>query len=298
MTESNSTPVDDTRQYILSPPHRQTYWHIHKWLDICPSAQTMVADDAQLHERLIYALPCNQWSCPHCAVRKTRALAYRTESAAPNRLATLTVDPKLHGSPRIAFDATRRQLPEWVKRMRSRFGDLEYLRVTEITKKGWPHYHLLIRSGYIPHPAARDEWFLLTGASIVDVRQVKKSFSAYTYLVKYLTKLHRITWTGRHVSYSRGFFVEEPYNREHGHDLEERKLYACHPATMMMSYHQGSKFQFVTPRSWRYIYNPDHDEQLDPPPDVQTRAFHDHTRFPGEGELSGVVPDADEFRRP
>lgn len=295
MTESDSTPSADERQYLLSAPHSQTYWHIHRWLDVCPHAQTMVATDVDLHEQLIYALPCNQWSCRHCAVRKTRALAYRTEAAAPNRLATLTVDPKLHGSPRIAFDDTRRKLPEWIKRMRSRFGEVEYLRVTEVTKKGWPHYHLLIRSGYIPHPVARDEWFLLTGASIVDIRQVKRSFSTYAYLVKYLTKLHRIEWTGRHVSYSRNFFVPADWSRDNEHNIQDRNLYACHPATYMMSYHQGSIFEHRSPRSWKYIYNPDHDDRLDPPPQVQSQAFDTYPQFPGQDEVCGTVPDVDEI---
>lgn len=290
MSKPDSTPPQDQRQYLIQPPHRQTYWHIHEWLNICPHAQTMVADDADRHERLIYALPCNQWSCRHCAVRKTRALAHRTEAATPNRLCTLTVDPALYSTPRASFDATRRQLPEWIKRMRSRVGSVEYLRVTEVTKKGWPHYHLLIRSDFIPHAVARDEWYLLTGAQIVDLRQVKKSFRTYSYLVKYLTKLHHISWTGRHVSYSRQFFVPDQWCKHNEHNIENTQMYACHPATYMTSHCTGSKFEFVTPRSWRYIHNPDYDPKLDPPPLLQEQAFETSPRFPGEGEDVGVVP--------
>jgi len=287
---SHSTAGDDDRQYLLSAPHSQQFWHIHAWLGVCPSAQTMVADDVDRHQQLIYALPCNQWSCRHCALRKTKALAFRTEAAAPNRLCTLTVDPSLYATPRESFDATRRKLPEWIKRMRTKFGEVEYLRVTEVTKRGWPHYHLLIRSGFIPHAVARDEWFLLTGASIVDLRQVKKSFRTYSYLVKYLTKLHHITWTGRHVSYSRQFFTPSDWAKKNEHSIENHKMYACHPATFMMSFAPGSKFDYVSPRSWHYVHNPDHDDRLDPPPQIQRTAFEDNPQFPGDGESAGIVP--------
>ena len=290
MPETDSTPDADERQYLLSPPHRQTYWHIHKWLDICPHAQTMVADDVDRHQQLIFALPCNQWSCRHCAVRKTRALAHRTEAAAPNRLCTLTVDPGLYTTPRDAFDKTRRQLPEWIRRMRTRFGCVEYLRVTEVTKRGWPHYHLLIRSAFIPHAVARDEWYLLTGAGIVDLRQVKKTFRTYAYLVKYLTKLHQISWTGRHVSYSREFFPPADWSKDHEHNIENPLMYACHPATYMMSFPTGAKFDHVSPRSWHYVHNPDHDDRLDPPPQIQSQAFDTHPQFPGDGEDPQIRP--------
>ncbi len=205
---SKSTTDADQRQPLVSSHNAYNHFDLWRWMDICPHSQTMVAYDLDRQDDMIYALPCNQWSCRHCAVRKTRALAYRTEQAQPNRLVTLTVDPALFESPRHAFDATRRQLPEWVRVIRVRFGEFEYLRVTEVTKKGWPHYHMLARSAYIPHSVARDIWRDLTGAKIIDLRQVKKTFGCYRYLLKYLTKMHHIEWTGRHVSYSKGFFQD------------------------------------------------------------------------------------------
>jgi len=211
----------------------------------------MTAYDLDRQEGLVYALPCNQWSCRHCAVRKTRALAYKTEAAQPNRLVTLTIDPSLFESPRHAFDATRRQLPEWVKQIRSRFGEYEYLRVTEVTKKGWPHYHMLARSEYIPHAIARDIWKELTGAKIIDLRQVKKTFGCYRYLLKYLTKMHHIEWTGRHVSYSRGFFRTDGDSPFKPHRLVNAVLLPRHPAKVIMEYWSGHDVDQVTARSWR-----------------------------------------------
>ena len=220
-------------------------------MDVCVFSQTMVAFDIDRNESLVYALPCNRWSCRHCARRRTRSLACRTELAQPNRLVTLTVDPSLYSDPREAFDLTRRQVPEWVKLMRHRFGEVEYLRVTELTKAGWPHYHMLIRSKYIPHPVAKAAWQDLTGASIIDIRQVKEKFNTYFYLLKYLSKMHHIKWTARHLSYSRKFFPAEEKEDYQPHQLENRTIHNVHPAHYIIDSDPNVKVTRVTPRSFR-----------------------------------------------
>lgn len=179
---------------------------LRTWLGVCPHSQTLTAHSLYLGQPIFMALPCKQWKCPKCARDKIIRLADRTKDAKPNRLLTLTVDPALHQSPRGAFDATRRQVSELFRKLRPKFGEIEYLRVVEVTKKGWPHYHLLIRSGYLPHPSVKAAWQDLTGATIVDLRKVERTFNAYWYLVKYLSKLHSLEWTDRHVAYSRHFF--------------------------------------------------------------------------------------------
>jgi hypothetical protein len=64
----------------------------------------------------------------------------------------------------------------------------------------------MLRAGFLPQKVVSAEWARLTGAKIVDIREVKQFFNSFQYLVKYLTKLHRIDWTDRHVTYSRFFF--------------------------------------------------------------------------------------------
>jgi hypothetical protein len=107
-----------------------------------------------------------------------------------------------------------------------KYGEVEYLRVTEVTKKGWPHYHLLLRSGFLPHKVVKTLWAELTGATIVDLRQVKKSFSAYQYLVKYLSKLHRLEWTERHVSVSKNFAPKVEWAPDNPIELAPRPHFA------------------------------------------------------------------------
>lgn len=220
----------------------------------CPHSQTLEGYSTQFKCTVWLALPCKRWSCHFCATQKIKRLARKTESAAPNRLITLTVDPKLWENPRAAFDGTRRKLPELVKQIRAKFGECEYLRVTELTRGGWPHYHMMVRSPYISHAWLKAAWQKLTGAIIVDVRQVKDHFNSFTYLVKYLTKMHQIDWTERHCSYSKNFFPpEEPLNRA-DLGLTETKIYETHPADLV--YHQFRQSELVELQWGVFTLNP------------------------------------------
>jgi len=161
-------------------------------------------------------------------------------AAEPNRLLTLTVDPALYVSPRHAWEETRTCVPLLIRRLRKRFGPVDYLRVTEVTKAGWPHYHLLVRSGFLPHSVVRQIWNELTGARIVDLRQVTQSFRAYQYLVKYLSKLHKLEWTERHVSYSKNFFPPDDWEPENKMDYAEPSFHSYHPANYVAEHCVGA----------------------------------------------------------
>jgi hypothetical protein len=160
---------------------------------------------------------------------------------------TLTVDPVKWEHPRAAFDGTRRHLPTLMNALRKRFGSIEYLRVTELTRNGWPHYHLLLRSGYLPQPVIKNEWERLTGARIVDIRPVDGRFSAYTYLLKYLCKLSNLGWTDRHVSTSRNFFPPEPEKPASRLQIERPENLSMHPATYLARHAAGSYVVKLTP---------------------------------------------------
>jgi hypothetical protein len=216
----------------------------------CPHAQSLLATLPENTQDVIVSLWCNQWSCPVCARYKIRTLAAKTLAAQPNRLCTLTTDPKLWTDPRDAFDHTRTQVPKLIAKLRLQFGEVEYLRVTELTKNGWPHYHLLIRSKYIPHPVIAKLWETLTGARIVDIRQVAKHWKATTYLTKYLTKLHRIDWTERHVSYSKNFFESPPAAETPKNELLGRTILKQHPATYLAENEIGSTLTQLSARMY------------------------------------------------
>lgn len=213
----------------------------------CPAAQTLVAI-SQRHQRLIFCLlPCRTWGCRPCSNAKVRRISYRVNQAKPNRLLTLTIDPALYDEPRQAFDQTRRKIPDLIKSLRPRFGEVEYLRVTELTAKGWPHYHLLVRSGYLPHPVVRDNWTKLTGATIVDLRQIHNRFKTYTYLVKYLAKMHNLGWSSRHMSYSRKFFPKEDDPPESLDELSERRIENLHPSHYFKLQYPDDSIEVLAP---------------------------------------------------
>ena len=209
------------------------------YFGVCPYAQTFTAYSYQLHTDVLCVLSCRRWSCSVCSQAKIRQLAHGVRRAEPNRLLTLTVDPALYADPKAAWEATRRSVPLLVRKLRTKFGSIEYLRVTEVTKAGWPHYHLLVRSGFLPHAVVKQIWRDLTGARIVDLRQVKRSFEAYTYLVKYLSKLHRLDWTERHVSVSRSFIPPDDQPSEDRLVLSAGTLHHFHPANYVAEHLEG-----------------------------------------------------------
>jgi len=226
----------------------------------CPKSQTLLGTDVDDLCYVIAELPCRNWACRPCAETKIRRLAALTRDAKPSRMLTLTVNPSCWESPRAAFDGTRRQVPELLRRLRKQFGEIEYLRVTELTANGWPHYHLLLRSDFIPHAVVKSLWKELTGAWIVDLRQVNDTFRAYTYLVKYLSKLHKIEWTARHVSYSKNFFLPEPDRKNEPLPLERVFTINMHPITYLLSHHKNDSIEAFTPSSWKIIEASNHDD--------------------------------------
>lgn len=249
--------------WSATPPTQtiRTKGVLYSFINTCWSAQTLEAYSAQFRCTVFIALPCKQWSCRHCAQNKIRQLSLKTQRAKPNRLLTLTVDPSLYDNPRHAFDETRRKVPEVMRSLRNRFGEVEYLRVTELTRGGWPHYHLMIRSPYIPHAVVKAKWKDLTGALIVDLRQIKGSLNTYNYLVKYLSKMHKIGWTERHVSYSRNFFQDEDKPKKARLDLSEQTVIESHPCTYLYARFRGATLTMLGPNL--FALDPNHDAVQD-----------------------------------
>jgi hypothetical protein len=186
---------------LLITPNRD----LDRDVPICPWSTVLTAWSQTLGRSVVVSVGCKRWSCPFCGRNRIISLAKRVEAAKPNRLVTLTTNPAHWDNPRHAFDGTRRSLGAFCRTMRAR-GEWEQLRVLEVTKKGWPHYHLMVRSPYVPHAIIRDRWAELTSAKIVDVRQVKKRDNVYWYLVKYLAKQDYCEFTTRRLSWSKNFF--------------------------------------------------------------------------------------------
>lgn len=158
-----------------------------------------------------------------------KTIAYRIADARPNKLITLTVDVKAYETPRDAYDATRRQIPELAKAIRVEKGEFEYVRVLETTRRGWPHYHLVARCPYIPQHLLSDLWAARVGAPIVDVRAIRKTDNVIGYVCKYLSKQKIVPWTQRRIAWSRHFFTSPPEHEKGALQLSKKIRDDRHP---------------------------------------------------------------------
>lgn len=229
---------------------------------VCESACSLLATRIDGSGHLLIGLTCKRWGCRPCAQAKIKRLSWQTKFAAPNRLITLTVDPFLrddqgnqignrYESPRAAFEQTAKFVPETIRQLRKRFGPIEYLRVTELHKSGYPHYHLLVRSDYLPHAVLKAIWQGYTGAPIVHLKAVAKNFGAYVYLTKYLTKMHSLAWTERHVSYSKDFFPPECRNTTPAPALGDYRKLDDHPYSYLARHCMGLTITQLSPLTFK-----------------------------------------------
>ena len=230
---------------------------------ICPNATTSIYTPLVNGCYHLFATCCKRWGCAYCARQKIRQLACWTCAAAPNRLLTLTLDPKNYLGPKQAWQKTAPMVSELTRKLRLKFGSIEYLRVTELTKAGWPHYHLLVRSNYLPYEVVKNSWAALTGATIVDLRAVQKAFSAYWYLTKYLAKMKHNHWTERHVSYSRSFFPPEVRAARPSSNLIAQNRSLDHPYRWLADNHFGQTVTRLSPH--HMLVSSQHSYPDDPP---------------------------------
>lgn len=213
-----------------SPKHLVgSYFALADWMKCCPRSKTLEAWSETLQAFVIIQLTCKNWGCPICGRRKVQKYAKKVTAAEPNRLITLTVNPKMHKTPREAFDQTRRMVAPLSAKVRRLFGEFEFFRILEVTKRGWPHYHLITRSEYIPQPELSRLWNEMTGAPIVDVRKLGKTVQAYWYVVKYLGKQDHVPWTDRRAAWTKKFFVDEEFTPGPGLGLMGQQFRGARP---------------------------------------------------------------------
>jgi hypothetical protein len=208
---------------------------------------------------------CRKWDCEICGPRRRWALARRIRQARPNRFLTLTTAPKgfvllkpatkeepavwtAEETPRQVFDRTRRKLTTFLTYLKRKLGRLEYIRVLEQTKRGYPHYHLLLRSPWIDYDTAKAKWEQLTGAWMIDIQKIKKDERNIRYITKYLTKANHVTITKRRVTFSKNFFPKRPPREQPLLGLRHHKdgqLYV-HELVEQMGLEPAKRFYWIT----------------------------------------------------
>lgn len=216
----------------------------------CPAAKTITGFSETLERWVVVQIRCKRWGCRHCGERKVTHYGWKCEDARPNKLITLTVSNSLWDSPRAAYEGTKSKVTELAVKLRRKFGEFEYFKVLEVTKAGWPHYHLIVRSEYIPQRTISAMWAQLTGATIVDVRRIKKHRDVYFYVVKYLAKQRYIPWTTRRVSWSKNFFLPTKFDKGEGLKLADIGWFDEHPHDVIRRYYHPYRLEAYSSDCW------------------------------------------------
>lgn len=136
------------------------------------------------------SLKCRSWKCPQCAPDRQRRLIAQARGGKPNRLLTLT---SIRNDKRTAEQAALELVLAWkiiFAEIRKQDGnkDAQFLAIFERTKLGWPHLHILLRSGWIDQKWLSARMCELTGAWHADIRKVKSERGAARYVAKYTAK--------------------------------------------------------------------------------------------------------------
>lgn len=250
-------------------------WPENGDVERCPRAGTIAAYDTAGDWYHAWETSCKTWQCPHCGPRKTAELCRKIEAAKPTKFITLTTVHRKGRTPREVWNEARRQISELAKKYRKELGEFEYARILEPHKSGYPHFHLVARSPYIPQEHLSRRWQQLTGAFIVDIRRVNPNWQVAKYVAKYLTKTMRPQIgtethkdgkfiSERRVSASRHFFAAPEEHEPSDFDLCEIRRFGSNlPSTARWEF-PNADWEKQTPWHWiskgyrpEIIYEPD-----------------------------------------
>lgn len=157
-------------------------------LDWCPYTKSLIGRDIENLSIIVLPIRCKRWTCPYCRVPNEILLKEKVVSGGPNKMLTLTVRPDPGETPGQTFKRVRRAIPRLYQECRRYCGRWEAATFMERHRSGYPHWHALIRSNYVPQKFIADEWRRLTGSWIVDIRRINDDAVARRYVTKYVTK--------------------------------------------------------------------------------------------------------------
>lgn len=158
-------------------------------------------------------LTCKSWNCEYCAPKRRRKLIAQVCSGTPHKFLTLTVNPAIGESPEDRHAILALSWKTIVKRMRRRFPkqEVEYFSVTEATKNGEPHLHIVGRFPFL-HQSIYSEWMReLAGSPIVHIKKVRGVREITNYLAKYVGKEPAKFGNAKRYFYSGAYLPEDNY---------------------------------------------------------------------------------------
>lgn len=162
---------------------------------------------------LVFPVACGSWSCPDCASRKARrvyarAMAGRIVAAQQSeynyKLLTLTLPGEIwrkNHSIGNAYQEGSKALTGLIKFLKYNLGAFAYLRVCELQRDGFPHWHIImVGDGIAPKYTLRmieDYWRGSCGLGFVKLNRLRGDQDikrAVGYVLKYLFKSGGEDW--------------------------------------------------------------------------------------------------------
>lgn len=134
---------------------------------------------------------CKSWHCEYCAPLRQKQLMAQAADGSPNKFITLT--SRYRPDEMSPAEAAQQLVHSWrmaVQRGKrdGLFTDIQYIAVFELTKKGWPHLHILARSSFLSQSWLSDRMGQYCDSPVVHVRAVDSKKRAAWYVAKYTAK--------------------------------------------------------------------------------------------------------------
>lgn len=140
------------------------------------------------HGVFCHRIRCNSWYCTRCAPRKLKKLKarlYQFIGKKYTRLMTLTTRYTNQPIDLLLIDLSR----DWdilLKRIKRKYGKVQYFKIVQFHKNGAPHLHCLIDK-FIDQNWLSDQWSEIHNSPIVDIRFMD-NHHAINYVSKYISK--------------------------------------------------------------------------------------------------------------
>jgi len=133
---------------------------------------------------------CGCWECLKCVRYRVSNLRTKIIAGEPDMMLTLTWDASRPETPNQAARMMKLAWNLFVKRIKykTKRKRVPFLAVVEAHKSGYPHFHILLRSGFIDWKWLSETWHELTGAWCVDIRRIHDARQRAHYVTKYFTK--------------------------------------------------------------------------------------------------------------
>ena len=127
---------------------------------------------------LLAGCGCGRWSCGDCARYKVRRIVGRIVDGDPCTFMTFGWDTKRPESIERARQVMGEKWGLLVAMIRRRYPDHEfhYFVAVERFQNGYPHFHVLARTGFIDQKWLSKKADALWGAPVVDIRKIRTVF--------------------------------------------------------------------------------------------------------------------------